>query len=322
MADSEQRAVIRQIIGIGRKRGMPRQAILSALATGSVESRFRNLPGGDRDSEGWRQERAQFYRNPRNVRAAVNRYYDEWVADAKGRGLSIGQQAQAVQQSAFPDRYQERVPLAKRLLSQNGGSSSRAGANSTSVTRKSIPGIDNSDLRQQLMQEYVLNRDRGADILDLKLGLDQAQDVPGSVTTRTRRTRDGRPAGNKRQRIKPDGWKGSRSAGSSLAKFAKGHGLTVTSAKRSTVNTASGNVSDHYQGNRDSYAWDLSGDTGAMDKAARKMAAKLGHKGWRGGILNVNKRIDGRNYRFQLIWNTDDHYDHVHMGVDRLDTPG
>jgi hypothetical protein len=189
MADREQQAVIRQIIGIGRKRGMPRQAILSALTTGSVESRFRNLPGGDRDSQGWRQERAQFYKNPRNVSAAVNRYYDEWQADAKGRGLSVGQQAQAVQQSAFPDRYQERLPTAKRLLRRYGGTNGTRPGTRTVTTK--IPGVDNSDLRQQIKMQYLAERGQPGALLGLAQGLAGAEDIPGSVTTRTTRTRDG-----------------------------------------------------------------------------------------------------------------------------------
>ena len=126
MADAHQQHVINEIIAIGRARRMPRKAILAALVTGSVESRFRNLKGGDRDSEGWRQERRSFYSNPRNLRASINRFYNEWEADAKGRGLTVGQQAQAVQQSAFPARYQQRVGLAKRLFRRSGPSASSA----------------------------------------------------------------------------------------------------------------------------------------------------------------------------------------------------
>lgn len=194
MADREQQHVIRQIIRIGKKRGMPRQAILSALETGSVESHFRNLPGGDRDSQGWRQERAQFYRNPRNLQASINRYYDEWQADAKG--LPLSQQAQAVQQSGFPGRYQTRLPLAKRLLRRYSGSDTPAGANTTSVTKK-IPGVDNSSLRQQLKLSYLENRNDPDALLNLAYGLQGAEDIPGSsVTTRVPVSRNGKTAGN------------------------------------------------------------------------------------------------------------------------------
>lgn len=120
--------------------------------------------------------------------------------------------------------------------------------------------------------------------------------------------------------IVPDGWKGSRSAGESLGLNAilKATGNSATT-KRATVRTASGNVSDHYEGNKDSYAWDISG--GDIDKAMRKLARALGLKTHK-GLQNVTKTIDGRTYRFQLIWQAPDHYDHGHLGVDRIDTPG
>jgi hypothetical protein len=186
MADRQQQQIIRTIISVGKRRGMPREAILSALATGSVESRFRNPDSAhsDRDSAGWRQERSMYYKNPRNVKAAANRYYDEWNADAKGRGLSIGQQAQAVQQSGFPDRYQGRVPTAKRLLRRYGGGDTTS-SNTSSITTR-IPGVDNSDLRQSLKLGYLANRHDPNALLDLAQGLQGAADVPGSVTSQTR----------------------------------------------------------------------------------------------------------------------------------------
>ena len=195
MADREQQHIIRSIIRIGKKRGMPRQAILSALETGSVESHFRNLPGGDRDSQGWRQERAQFYKNPRNLHASINRYYDEWQQDARGKPFD--QQAQAVQQSGFPGRYAQKERLAKRLLNRY-GSDTPAGANSRSVTRtQRIPGVDNSSLRQQLKLSYLENRNDPNALLDLAYGLQGAEDIPGSVRTTTRTVQGGsRVAGN------------------------------------------------------------------------------------------------------------------------------
>jgi hypothetical protein len=120
--------------------------------------------------------------------------------------------------------------------------------------------------------------------------------------------------------ISKDHWKGARSAG---ARLAKSTGLPISSEKRSTVLTASGGVSDHYEGNKDSYAWDLSTSGDAGTKKARYIARRLGVKNWEGGSwLSVTKTINGRTYRFQVGWNVPDHYDHIHLGVDRVDTPG
>lgn len=95
---------------------------------------------------------------------------------------------------------------------------------------------------------------------------------------------------------------------------AKELGLVGT-GKRATRNTSSGNVSDHFLGNRIATARDWSGTEQAMDQLAAEIAADLGHKGWKGGgVLNVVK--DG--YRYQLIYRTMDggnHYNHVHLGI-------
>lgn len=194
MADREQQHIIRSIIKVGRRRGMPRQAILAALETGSVESHFHNLSGGDADSQGWRQERASIYKNPRNLHASINRWYDEWSHDAKGKGLSTGQQAQAVQQSAFPGRYDQKRGTAERLLRRYGGSTSQS---VTSTTTRRIPGIDNSGTRRGLKLNYLATEDQNPNaLLDLAMGLRGAQDVAGSLTTLTTGRPNSRLAGN------------------------------------------------------------------------------------------------------------------------------
>jgi uncharacterized protein (TIGR02594 family) len=76
--------VVREILRQGRRR--PRKHVKAALETGIVESGLRNLPGGDRDSAGWRQERASLYKDPTNLRASVRRFYQEAAQhDAKGK---------------------------------------------------------------------------------------------------------------------------------------------------------------------------------------------------------------------------------------------
>ncbi len=133
--------------------------------------------------------------------------------------------------------------------------------------------------------------------------------------------------------IRKDGWKGAKSAGEPLASIGKQLGLQFISEKRGTRNTASGGVSDHFEGNKDSYAWDMSNGsspTKEMDAAALRIARSLGaEKQWRkmgrAGVLNITRKIDGRTYRFQMLYRTNtggNHFNHVHLGVDRVDTPG
>ena len=121
--DREQRQVIAAINQIARQRGVPRRHLLAALEIGAVESGFRNLRGGDRDSAGWRQERAQFYKDPTNLRASINRVFDEMAkADT---GQHVGDLAQAVQRSGFPGRYAQHLGEARRLA--GGGSEGPTG---------------------------------------------------------------------------------------------------------------------------------------------------------------------------------------------------
>jgi hypothetical protein len=130
MAD---RKVIDSIIRIGQQRGEPRKRILAALATGKVESNFQNLSHGDADSQGWRQERASLYKDPTNLQASINRFYDE-ARKFDRAGLSAGELAARVQRPAaqFRGRYAQALPAVQGLL---GGSTPRL-----LTTKRTVPG--------------------------------------------------------------------------------------------------------------------------------------------------------------------------------------
>ncbi|MET0860480.1 MAG: LysM peptidoglycan-binding domain-containing protein [Microbacterium sp.] len=118
--DAEQAANAALIIAVGREIGVSDRAIAIALGTAMQESWLRNLDWGDRDSLGLFQQRpstgwgtAEEVRDP--VRAT--KVFFGGASDPNGnrtRGLldiagweamSFAQAAQAVQISAFPDRY-------------------------------------------------------------------------------------------------------------------------------------------------------------------------------------------------------------------------
>jgi hypothetical protein len=96
---------------------------LALIEAGIVESNLRNLPYGDRDSLGFLQQRlSQGWRCPRNITCAA------W--DFVRRAIPIehdyptaGALAQAVQRSAFPDRYDRAEGRARQVLRhyQRGG---------------------------------------------------------------------------------------------------------------------------------------------------------------------------------------------------------
>ncbi|WP_067200618.1 LysM peptidoglycan-binding domain-containing protein [Microbacterium sp. XT11] len=118
--DGEQAANAAGIIAIGRQLGVPDRGIAIALATAMVESGMRNLDWGDRDSLGLFQQRPSTgWGTPEQVRdvdRSIRAFYGG-QGDPNGqvtRGLldipgwetmAFTDAAQAVQISAYPDRY-------------------------------------------------------------------------------------------------------------------------------------------------------------------------------------------------------------------------
>jgi predicted chitinase len=116
-------------------------------------------------------------------------------------------------------------------------------------------------------------------------------------------------------------WDGSMPRALEVGKIASscsGRSNPFSSQKRSRVKTASGNVSDHYEGNESAYAIDIP----ASGKSGDKLLACIMEK-WNGGSnsdykggswLNVN--VGG--YRYQFGWRVTNHYDHIHVGVKKV----
>ena len=112
------------------------------------------------------------------------------------------------------------------------------------------------------------------------------------------------------------GWGGAEAPVRRAIRIGRRNGLTVTSTKRAKLSTGS----DHHVSQKRAFAADLSNGsqpTPQMDRTARRIAAALGRKGWRGGVLTVT----GHGIRAQLLWRTHvggNHFNHVHFGCRRL----
>ncbi|MFK3678772.1 LysM peptidoglycan-binding domain-containing protein [Microbacterium sp. NPDC090218] len=117
---AEQASNAALIIRIGRELGVSDRAIALALATGMVESGLRNLDWGDRDSLGIFQQRpstgwgtpAQIMDPDRSTRVFYGGQHDpngqttRGLLDVSGwESMSFTSAAQAVQISAYPDKY-------------------------------------------------------------------------------------------------------------------------------------------------------------------------------------------------------------------------
>ena len=146
--------------------------------------------------------------------------------------------------------------------------------------------------------------------------------TPGTPGTRGRgRTRTRGGGGGVQGILQPGGgWGGSEAPAIAAARYAKTLGVKTSSAKRSRMSTASGGVSDHYIGNKDAMARDLSNGsspTPQMDQLAYDLARTLGNKGYRKGtplVLTTKKN----GYRYQVLYRTQvggNHNNHVHFGV-------
>lgn len=299
----EQQRIAKRIVRIGNKRGESREEILAALSTGLVESNLRNLKYGDADSQGWRQERASLYRNPTNVKASINRFYDETSA-VEGKYGSPGDLAAAVQRPAaqYRGRYAERMGDAKQILESLGQGGTRTkGGGKSRYGRPSVeidPGVDNSAARQGLMQQYLLDRGKPDALLSLASSLRGAQDTPASATlTPGHRDTAPSPARGNRKRVAvnelfydPLGWyldEGQKQQGAigghgthlhasadsesdavRMGKWAQRMGLTVREQSHfDPVDPVHTTNSFHYSDR----AVDVSGDPRKLRRLARKI---------------------------------------------------
>ena len=123
------------IIRIGRELGVSDRGIAIALATAMVESGMRNLDWGDRDSLGLFQQRpsmgwgtpAQIMDRGRSIRVFFGGPSDPNGSDSRGlldipgwESKAFTDAAQAVQISAFPDRYGQWEAQAYEWLALHG----------------------------------------------------------------------------------------------------------------------------------------------------------------------------------------------------------
>lgn len=128
--DPSQAEIATTIVAVAIRLGMPKRAVIVALATAEQESKLQNLDYGDRDSVGVFQQRPSQGWGPRerllDPAYASARFY---LALAKVDGwerMPVHVAAQKVQRSAYGPAYQEHETMAKVLATALTG---RAGTN-------------------------------------------------------------------------------------------------------------------------------------------------------------------------------------------------
>ena len=152
----EQLANAATIARIGKQMGMSQRDIVIGIATAIVESGLRNVNYGDRDSLGLFQQRpSQGWGTPKQVtdpQYAARKFFDA-LKGVKGREqMDMGAAAQAVQRSAFPERYGQQIGAARGLFGRLEGVGSFEGdrGSQNEATLGEVPGLD--DLLSQATQ--------------------------------------------------------------------------------------------------------------------------------------------------------------------------
>ncbi|XVV04841.1 C40 family peptidase [Actinosynnema sp. CA-248983] len=160
--NEEQRKTVGMIISIGQERKLPPLAWQIAIQAGMTESGLRSLNYGDRDSLGIFQMRPSMgWGSPAEVMDpdyAIRKFYDvlEKVPDWENR--RPGDSAQAVERSAFPDRYHNWEAMAAFLISELGGVPDPAGCGEgvgNYLLASSAAGTAIEFTKQQLGEPYL-----------------------------------------------------------------------------------------------------------------------------------------------------------------------
>jgi cell wall-associated NlpC family hydrolase len=119
--DAEQLGNARTIVSVAAGRHLPFFAAVVAVATSYTEVKLRNqLTQTDHDSEGLFQQRISIYTRPvaDDPVKATNAFLDRLVKIPNWQTNTVGVNAQTVQISKYPERYQPNAPLARQIVGQ------------------------------------------------------------------------------------------------------------------------------------------------------------------------------------------------------------
>lgn len=181
-ASASQQAMIRRALAYADKVGAPRKAKVALLEALTVETGARHLPYGHADSEGVLQARVGIH-----GRLSPEQQFDKFLrrgfTGAGGAiklsrtGMKSGDIAQAVQGSAFPDRYGKAGAEARRNLAQLGGRGSVPGRTTPIGARVAAASVETPQAPAADILGQILSRRRRGGLLD-KLGLLEEQEAP------------------------------------------------------------------------------------------------------------------------------------------------
>jgi len=160
--NDEQRGTVAKIISIGQERQLPPLAWQIAIQAGMTESGLRPLDYGDRDSLGIFQMRPSMGWGTEaqviDPVYAINKFYDVLVNVPNWEDRRPGDSAQAVERSAFPDRYHNWEAMAAFLIGELGSVPDPAGCGAGAgdlLLASSVAGTAIEFTKQQLGEPYL-----------------------------------------------------------------------------------------------------------------------------------------------------------------------
>jgi hypothetical protein len=121
-------------------------------------------------------------------------------------------------------------------------------------------------------------------------------------------------------------WAGSERIAERAVSVATQLGARVTSRKRddsATLRAGSTRGSDHHIGNAVAYAIDFGvrSDLAVGDRVFEAIRRVYGIPAQPGSYTRHEIQDSTGRYSIQLLWRVKDHFDHVHLGVRRVDPP-
>jgi cell wall-associated NlpC family hydrolase len=119
--DAEQMGNAQTIVSVAAGRYLPSHAAVVAVATSYTEVKLRNqLTETDHDSEGLFEQRISLYTKPvaDDPVKATNAFLDRLVKIPNWQRNTVGVDAQTVQLSKYPERYQPNAALAQQFVGQ------------------------------------------------------------------------------------------------------------------------------------------------------------------------------------------------------------
>jgi hypothetical protein len=116
-------------------------------------------------------------------------------------------------------------------------------------------------------------------------------------------------------------WGGAQAAAQQAKDIGLSMGFTVSSEKRSkTTSIGSKSTSDHHVSQTNAFALDFPAEGQRGTELAQAIARAYGvPEEAIGTFEKYNFQYNDTTYRMQILWGVKDHFDHVHVGVRRVD---